>query len=325
MKRNRTGIVVWLLAVVAVLGLLSGCSDALGGIQGYSFADGLTPETAEGLGVYAILIIDPPVNGDSVIVTDADGYFDMSGVPTGTYTLTPLYAPAEWAVEVRVDLLGSPLVTVPTPPVGLNLLDVHCQSAVVQLQDAEVRGALSASIDRSAVATLMGQASATSFFPEGLDISGFLASLDEVPNADLAAGNAATGAVTPFSLELLFNDNDELVPFRDYLDTAIGALNVITDVTVRTLPFADFLDERAAGNYEVSRFGWALDSNNLAQYLEIWRTGGWTRYANSAFDAELDAAHAAIAAGNIDGYETHLVAAHNILVGDLPSIPVYYL
>jgi ABC-type oligopeptide transport system substrate-binding subunit len=67
-----------------------------------------------------------------------------------------------------------------------------------------------------------------------------------------------------------------------------------------------------------------LDSNNLAQYLELWRTGGRTRYENAAFDAELDAAHAAIASGDIDGYETHLVAAHNILVADLPSFPVYY-
>ncbi len=93
MARSRTR----LLMCATVLGLVSalilaGCEVSPGSIAGYSFPEGVTVEIAAGIDIYSILIIDPPVDGQSIIVTDQDGYFHLTGVNPGVYVLTPLYA-----------------------------------------------------------------------------------------------------------------------------------------------------------------------------------------------------------------------------------------
>lgn len=324
--RSRIGFTI--LAAIVVGALLTCASSPSvrrppGTISGYSFPESHTVETALEWDIYAILVIEGAKGVHRVVVTDENGYFELTGVPAGRYRISPLHISSEWDVDLDVAPGEETSVMVPTPDVSVNMLDINVNVTNSPMNDAVVRRALSAAIDREQLASSTDIVPSATLFPDAMDLTSIRAHLDTAPDNDLAAANRALSNLTTFSIELLCNDNEETVAHITGLRPHLEALARVKSVRVIVLPWGEFLNRRGSGDYEVSRFGWLLDSNNLARYLELWRTGGWTGYANSAFDAVLDQAHVAIAAGNIVEYEARIVQAHNILIRDLPSIPVY--
>jgi len=322
MGNSRSGTVLIGVAIVTVV-LLSGCPTGVAGsISGHSFSEGWTVESAAGVPISAILMIDPPVRGQSVIVTGDGGFFELEDVPAGVYEIAPLHIDSVWAKQVTVRAGRESTVFVPTPEIVVEMLDFNLNVSDPPCDNVTVRRALSAALDRAALAASLDSTACLTFFPTQMDISTIEDGLDSAPDSNLAGANADLTALSDFSIELLYNDSSTVTTYMGELTGYLEAVSRVTSVNETVLPFDSYLGRREDGNYELSRLGWALDSNNLAEYLGIWRTGGWTRYSNPAFDDLLDDANTAISVGDVGTYETKIVEAHNLLIQDMPSIPV---
>lgn len=317
------------ILVTIVVGVLFSCASSPpsrrppGIISGYSFSEFHSVESARGWDIHAILVIEGANGVQRVVVTDENGYFELTKAPAGRYRISPLHTSSEWDVYVDVIPGEETTVIVPTPDVSVNWLDINVTVTNPPMHDAVVRRALSAAIDREQLASGIGVVPSAILFPDVMDLTSIRAHLDAAPDNDLAAANRDLSNLNTFAFSLQYNDFPETVDYITMLKPYLEAIAKVKLVRGIVLPWDEFLNRHGAGDYEVSRFGWGLDSNNLAQYLELWRTGGRTGFADETFDAVLDQAHAAIAAGNVAEYEARIVQAHNILIRDLPSIPVY--
>ncbi|NLF79847.1 MAG: peptide ABC transporter substrate-binding protein [Clostridia bacterium] len=166
-------------------------------------------------------------------------------------------------------------------------------------QAAAMRQAFSYLVDRQYIIDTVGQTGqkiATSFIPDGMldghggvfndsdDAYTFPAEngyFDPAVNVDTArellesAGytfdeNGMLSADTPISFEYLTNQTTGHVAIAECIQQDLAALGI--SMSIKTVDWDVFLNERKAGNYDIARNGWIADFNDPINMLEMWIT-----------------------------------------------------
>ena len=75
---------------------------------------------------------------------------------------------------------------------------------------------------------------------------------------------------TPISFEYLTNDTTAHVAIAEALQQDFGFIGI--NMTIKTVDWNVFLNERKAGNYDIARNGWLADFNDPINMLEMWTT-----------------------------------------------------
>ena len=73
---------------------------------------------------------------------------------------------------------------------------------------------------------------------------------------------------TPLNFEYLTNDSSGNIGVAEALQQDFAAVGI--NMTIKTAEWSVFLNERKAGNYDVSRNGWGADFNDPINMLEMW-------------------------------------------------------
>lgn len=75
---------------------------------------------------------------------------------------------------------------------------------------------------------------------------------------------------TPITFEYLTNEGTGHVAIAESLQQDFAAIGI--NMTIKTVDWNVFLEERKAGNYDIARNGWLADFNDPINMLEMWTT-----------------------------------------------------
>jgi len=206
------------------------------------------------------------------------------------------------------------------------------------LQDVRVRKALTLAIDREQIVndvTKSGQIVAAGFMPEGITDAegnsftekagdyGIPAKGDvETAKALLAEAGYPEGAGLQ-EIEILYNTSESHKKIAEVLQE-MWKQNLGINVKLTNQEWAVFQETTNQNKFEsLARRGWIGDYNDPQTMLEIFETDNGQnigRYSNEAFDGEMAASRKTSGAERMQ----HLYKAHDILMEDMPIIPIYY-
>lgn len=77
-------------------------------------------------------------------------------------------------------------------------------------------------------------------------------------------------ADTPINFEYLTNDGSGHIAIAEALQQDFGAIGI--NMTIKSVDWNVFLNERKAGNYDIARNGWVADFGDPINMLEMWTT-----------------------------------------------------
>ena len=78
---------------------------------------------------------------------------------------------------------------------------------------------------------------------------------------------------TPISFTYLTNDSTGNVAIAEALQQDFTELGI--EMSIESLEWNTFLDERRNGNFDMAREGWIADYNDPINMLEIWTSDSW--------------------------------------------------
>lgn len=206
------------------------------------------------------------------------------------------------------------------------------------LQDARVRQALSLAINREQIVnevTKGGQAVAYGYMPtgiadhEGNDFSETAGDYGVKPEGDIEAAKALLAeagypdGASLGEIEILYNTNEGHKIVAEAIQE-MWKQNLGINVKLTNQEWAVFQTTTNNNEFDhVARRGWIGDYNDPQTMLEIFESANTQnvgRYNSQAFDTEMKLAKETMGAERME----HLYAAHDILMEDMPIIPVYY-
>lgn len=220
----------------------------------------------------------------------------------------------------------------------LNISDnaekVNAEAAKA-LKDPKVRKALTLAIDRKQIVenvTKGGQIPATSYVPVGVpkadgtefkDKDYFKAEGD-VQGAKklLAEAGYPEGKGFP-KIELLYNTNENHQNIAQAVQD-MWRKNLGINIELKNQEWKVFQKSRTDKNYQMARHGWLGDYVDPMTFLDMWVTGAGNNdagYSNAEYDKLVKAAMAESDA--VKRMEL-LRKAEDILMEDMPIIPIYY-
>lgn len=82
--------------------------------------------------------------------------------------------------------------------------------------------------------------------------------------------NGMLSASTPLKFEYLTNSSSAHIAIAEAIQQDLAVIGI--DMTIKTVEWSVFLEERKAGNYDVARNGWIADFNDPVNMLEMWTT-----------------------------------------------------
>ncbi len=205
-------------------------------------------------------------------------------------------------------------------------------------QDARVRRALTLSIDREQIVEVLagGQVPAPGFVPPGFpDADGndffetagnYGIETDDSQYAEakalMAAAGFPNGAGFP-SFTLMYNTSEGHKLVAEMVQE-MWKTNLGLDVSLENQEWAVFQDTRKAGDYEVARGGWITDFLDPSGLLAIFTEGNAYNDPNFDNPAYNDAMNRALMATTDEAHYAALYEAQDILMTELPIIPVYH-
>ena len=199
-----------------------------------------------------------------------------------------------------------------------------------EVQDANVRKALSLAIDRDIVTENVlagGQKPAYTFTHWAT--AGF-----ETPNIPMASMTqeernamakelmmeAGYGADNPLSIDLVYNTSEShksvAIAISQMWKQTLGV-----ETTLANQEWQTFLEARSNGDYEVARGGWCADYNEASTFLDLMQSeSGYndSKYNNPEVDALLADAKTA------ENPQADYTAVEEFIAQDTPIIPIYH-
>ena len=199
-----------------------------------------------------------------------------------------------------------------------------------EVQDANVRKALSLAIDRDIVTENVlagGQKPAYTFTHWAT--AGF-----ETPNIPMASMTqeernamakelmmeAGYGADNPLSIDLVYNTSEShksvAIAISQMWKQTLGV-----ETTLANQEWQTFLEARSNGDYEVARGGWCADYNEASTFLDLMQSeSGYndSKYVNAEVDALLAEAKTA------DNPQPNYDRVEEFIAQDTPIIPIYH-
>ena len=106
------------------------------------------------------------------------------------------------------------------------------------------------------------------YFELDVDEDGARALLEEAGFA--FDDNGMLSADTPISVEYLTNESSAHVAIAECIQQDLAVLGI--DMSIRTMDWNVFLEDRKNGNFDFAREGWLADFNDPINMLEMWRT-----------------------------------------------------
>jgi oligopeptide transport system substrate-binding protein len=205
-------------------------------------------------------------------------------------------------------------------------------------QEPLVRRALTLSIDREQIAEVLasGQVPAAGFVPPGFpdhmgrdffETAGtYGIATDDSQFADaqrlLAEAGYPNGEGFPV-FELMYNTSEGHKLVAEMVQE-MWKTNLGIEITLANQEWAVFQETRKQGDYQVARGGWITDFLDPSGLLAIFEDGNAYNDPNYNNPAYNDAMARALAATNDRDHYEALYEAQEILMTDLPIIPVYH-
>ena len=106
------------------------------------------------------------------------------------------------------------------------------------------------------------------YFGEEVDVEGAIELLKSA-GYEFDANNMLS-ASTPITFEYLTNNTSGHVAIAECMQQDLAAVGIT--MTIKSIDWAVFLQERKAGNYDFARNGWIADFNDPINMLEMWTT-----------------------------------------------------
>ncbi|MAQ99283.1 MAG: peptide ABC transporter substrate-binding protein [Oceanospirillaceae bacterium] len=196
------------------------------------------------------------------------------------------------------------------------------------LKDVRVRKALAMALDRKAITervTKSGEVPAYALTPP--DDYGYkaLAAIEYNPEKarELLAEAGYPGGEGIPALELMYNTLEShkkiALAVQQMWKTELGV-----DVTLQNQEWKVYLDRERTGNFQISRAAWIGDYLDPSTFLEMFVTDGGnnkTNWGNARYDELINMA---ANTGDLDKRFEYFQEADQILVDEVPIIPVYY-
>ncbi|MBQ7185045.1 MAG: peptide ABC transporter substrate-binding protein, partial [Clostridia bacterium] len=82
--------------------------------------------------------------------------------------------------------------------------------------------------------------------------------------------NNMLSASTPISFEYLTNNTSGHIAIAECLQQDFAQIGI--NMTIKSIDWAVFLNERKEGNFGIARNGWIADFNDPINMLEMWTT-----------------------------------------------------
>ena len=199
-----------------------------------------------------------------------------------------------------------------------------------ELQDVNVRKALSLAIDRDIIVENVlagGQEAAYTFTHwatagfETPDIP--MASMEQAERNAMAQellAEAGYGPDNPLSIDLVYNTSEAhksvAVAISQMWKQTLGVETVLANQEWQT-----FLEARGSGDFDVARGGWCADYNEASTFLDLMQSeSGYndSKYVNADVDVLLAEAKTA------DNPQANYDAVEEFIAQDTPIIPIYH-
>lgn len=205
-------------------------------------------------------------------------------------------------------------------------------------KDERVRRALTLSIDRDKIVEVLaaGQVPAAGFVPPGFPDDKGRDFFETAGTYGISTDNTGYEEARQLLAEAGYPNGEGFPSFTLMYNTSEGhklvaemvqemwKTNLGLDCTLENQEWAVFQETRKNGDYQVARGGWLTDFLDPSGLLAIFETGNAyndPEYDNPAYD---DAMSKALAATNDADHYKYLYEAQDILMTDLPIIPVYH-
>ncbi|WP_027308600.1 peptide ABC transporter substrate-binding protein [Caloramator sp. ALD01] len=220
----------------------------------------------------------------------------------------------------------------------INLTDKADQidaAAAKALKDVRVRKALTLAIDRKALietVTKAGQQPATSFVPSGI----IMADGKDFKNKDYYKAEGDVQEAKRLLAEAGFPDGKGFPKITVMYNTSAGHQNIAQaiqamwkenlgiDVELANQEWKVFQSTRNKKEYLIARHGWIGDYNDPMTFLDMWTSKSGQNdagYNNPEYDKKVDAAKRE--SDPVKRIQL-LHEAEDILMNDMPVIPLYY-
>jgi oligopeptide transport system substrate-binding protein len=212
----------------------------------------------------------------------------------------------------------------------------NLNSDVKPFNNPKVRKAFSMGIDRKTLTEHVsqgGQMPAYGVVPPGMpDVTGdfrenagalFEENYEEAKKL-LAEGLAEEGLKALPDLTLLYNTNEVHKVIAEAIQEMWRKNLGVENVKLENVEFQVKLDREKSGDYMISRAGWIGDYVDPMTYLDLWVTDGPyndANYSNTEYDALVNTAKTSM------DPQVRMDAMHKaeqILMNDMPIIPIYY-
>lgn len=105
------------------------------------------------------------------------------------------------------------------------------------------------------------------YYPLSVDVEGAIALLE---SAGYKFEDGKLSAETPISFEYLTNQTSGHVAVAECIQQDFAAIGI--NMTIKTVDWDVFLNERKSGNYDIARNGWIADFSDPINMLEMWTT-----------------------------------------------------
>jgi peptide/nickel transport system substrate-binding protein/oligopeptide transport system substrate-binding protein len=110
-------------------------------------------------------------------------------------------------------------------------------------------------------------ADSVGYFPAEPDVAQAISLLE---SAGYVFKDGKLDASTPISFEYLTNQTSGHVAIAECVQQDLAAVGI--DMSIRSIDWSVFLDERKQGNFDIARNGWVADFNDPINMLEMWTT-----------------------------------------------------
>jgi hypothetical protein len=313
MKRT----VLMLCAVVSILSCASITVSPGENISILMFPENLNLQEIDGsFSTKPIIVIDPPVNGQSIFVGDDRSIIRIENVAIGEYQVHPLHFPSDFDFTISIEEDGDNNFIYTLPQFGLEYF-FFSQKTQDPLNKDE-RLAIISALDPEEMLSV----SAPGFLPAD-NLIPLISRFDGLE--DLFSVNELTSSNLVGEIEelILYANETEPIQIRAFLiKDMLESQGLVSFVDVYSFDWQSYLELMKTDQFDLGRSGWSLDSNNMLVFLEYLID--LISINSPAIEAELKQGWDSLYSDDLQGYVAAVTEVHDYILQEGFVIPVFF-